>query len=185
MNALKKHPNLLIIGILSLGLVWILTSRSTAANNPNEVLTQPYEGFLAPDLELTTATGESLRLSELRGKPVILNFWASWCPPCRSEMPAIQAVHLAYQDRGLVVLGVNASNQDDLNQANEFTLNMELTFPTLYDTNGTTQKLYAVSALPTTFFIDRSGIIRAIVIGGPMPESLLKINAEEILAQVP
>ena len=77
------------------------------------------------------STVNMLQLSDLRGQPVILNFWASWCPPCRAEMPAIQAVHQAYQNDGLMVLGVNAANQDNLTEAHEFITDLELSFPNL------------------------------------------------------
>ena len=180
-----KHYQWLMLITLSLGMIWIFASRTVANNTAAGLISQPYEGFLAPDFELSTSSGESLRLSDLRGQAVILNFWASWCPPCRAEMPAIQAVHQTYQDGGLMVFGVNAANQDNLTQALEFSANMGLTFQILYDSGGTVQELYAVSALPSTFFIDRSGIIRAVVIGGPMSEALLDIHAREILIEHP
>jgi cytochrome c biogenesis protein CcmG/thiol:disulfide interchange protein DsbE len=185
MQLVGKHYRWLMLIILSLGMLWIFASRSDTNTTTGELIAQPYEGFLAPDFELSNSSGENLRLSDLRGQAVILNFWASWCPPCRSEMPAIQAVHQAYQDRGLVVLGVNAANQDNLTQAQEFIASMNLTFQLLSDSAGTVQELYAVSALPSTYFIDRAGIIRAVVIGGPMSETLLDIHAREILVENP
>ncbi len=189
MNATKQYTskleNWIMLFILSLGLVWIFASRIEADASTTGEIAQPYEGFLAPDFELTAATGDTLRLSELRGKAVILNFWASWCPPCRAEMPAFQAIHQAYQDSGLVVLGINAANQDDLTQANEFIAEMNLTLPILYDASASAQELYAVSALPSTFFIDRAGIIQAVVIGGPIAKATLDIHALEILEEIP
>jgi cytochrome c biogenesis protein CcmG/thiol:disulfide interchange protein DsbE len=185
MQSVGKHYQWVMLIILSLGMIWIFASRSGANNTTGGLIAQPYEGFLAPDFELSNPSGENLRLSDLRGQAVILNFWASWCPPCRTEMPAIQAVHQAYQDRGLVVLGVNAANQDNLTQAQEFVASMDLTFQMLSDSAGTVQELYAISALPSTYFIDRAGIIRAVVIGGPMSEALLDIHAREILVENP
>lgn len=185
MQAARKFENWVMLIILSLGIAWIYASRSEANTPSGTQIAQPYEGFLAPDFELSTPNGETLRLRELRGQAVILNFWASWCPPCRAEMPAFLAIHQAYQDSGLLVLGVNAANQDNLTQAQEFSAEMDLTFPILLDTSGTVQELYAVSALPSTFFIDRAGIIQAVVIGGPIAEALLDIHAQEILAEVP
>ena len=171
--------------ILGQGLAWIFASRIKADASTTGEIAQPYEGFLAPDFELTAATGDTLRLSDLRGKAVILNYWASWCPPCRAEMPAFQAIHQVYQDSGLVVLGINAANQDDSIQAQEYIAEMNLTFPILYDASGTAQDLYAVSALPSTFFIDRAGIIKAVVIGGPIAKAMLDIHALEILTEIP
>ena len=181
----RKLENWVMLFILGLGLAWIFASRVEAGTPITGEIAQPYEGFLAPEIELTTAAGDALRLSELRGKAVILNFWASWCPPCRAEMPALQSIHQAYQDSGLVVLGINAANQDDPTQAQEFIAEMNLTFPILYDASGTAQELYAVSALPSTFFIDRAGIIQAVVIGGPIAKATLDIHALEILSEIP
>ncbi len=183
MQFLGKYRNWLTLIILGLGILWIFISRTTTQNTSAEAISQPYKGFLAPDFELTTSNGEIIRLSELRGKAIILNFWASWCPPCRAEMPAIEAVHKSYQEKGLVVLGINATNQDQVTQVNAYTDNMGLTFQILFDTSGITQELYAVSALPSTFFIDREGIIREVIIGGPMAEALLKIHTDTILTE--
>ena len=189
MSAIKQirrtPENWLIVTLLCLGLIWIYASRTEASSISPGVIAQPYEGFLAPDFELTSGIGETLRLSELRGQAIILNFWASWCPPCRAEMPAFQAIHQAYQDSGLIILGVNAADQDDPSQAQDFITEMNLTFPILFDSTGTAQELYAVSALPSTFFIDRFGIIRAVVIGGPITKATLDIQAQEILAEKP
>lgn len=178
-----KLHNWLILIILGLGILWIFISRSTTQNINEAMISQPYRGFLAPDFELYTSTGEIIHLSELRGKAVIVNFWASWCLPCRTEMPAIEAVHQSYQEKGLVVLGVNATNQDQSTQVNDFIENLDLTFLILFDTSGIVQDLYAVSALPSTFFIDRDGIIQEVVIGGPMAEALLSIHIEALLEE--
>lgn len=183
MQLFGKYRNWLMLLFLGLGILWIYISRTSTQNSTTSAISQPYKGFLAPDFELATTSGEIIRLSELRGKAIILNFWASWCPPCRAEMPAIEAVHQAYQDQGLVVLGINATNQDQVSQVNEYTDKLELSFQILFDTSGIAQDVYAVSALPTTYFIDREGIIREVVIGGPMAEALLQIHTESILAE--
>lgn len=184
-NAILKHPNWTIAIILGLGLLWILASRVTNPNADTIGIAQPHIGFAAPDITLSDQAGNSIQLTELRGQPVIINFWASWCPPCRAEMSAIEAVHQTYQGQGLVVLGVNAANQDNFAQAQEFVSEMDLSFQILYDTTGNVQDLYEVSALPTTFFINRAGIIQEVVIGGPIAEALLNIHAEEILKEQP
>jgi peroxiredoxin len=180
-ETLSRYYTWLIMLLLSLGLIWIAANR-TNDNDPRQTgVTQPYQGFVAPDFKFPGPSGNSVKLSDLRGHPVIVNFWASWCPPCRAEMPAIQAVHQSYQEHGLVVLGVNAANQDSLDQAQEFIKDTELTFQVLFDSSGEIQSLYEISALPTTFFIDRTGVIQEVVIGGPIAEALLEIHAEEIL----
>ncbi len=181
----RKPENWIMLILLCLGLIWIFASRTEPGSTSTGVIAQPYEGFLAPDFELTTGSGETVRLSDLQGQAVILNFWASWCPPCRAEMPAFQAIHQAYQDSGLTILGINAADQDAPSQAHDFIAEMDLTFPILFDSSGTAQELYAVSALPSTFFIDRAGIIQAVVIGGPIAQATLDIQAREILAEIP
>ena len=100
-------------------------------------------------------------------------------------MPAIQAVYQAYQNEGLLILAVNTSNQDDLTDAKAFVTSLQLTFPIYFDTTGNAQDTYNVSALPTTFFIDRDGIIRSVVIGGPIAEALLNVKAQALLEEQP
>ena len=184
-NSFPRYHSWLVAITLGLGLLWIYTNRVDEINPQQLPISQPYEGFPAPDFEFSDSTGSIMRLSDLRGQPVILNFWASWCPPCRAEMPAIQAVHQAYQAQGLVVLGVNTANQDSLSQAQDFITEMDLSFQMLYDSSGAIQSRYDVSALPTTFFIDRFGVIHEVIYGGPIAEALLAIHAEEILEEKP
>lgn len=143
----------------------------------------PRQGFLAPDFGLPNSQGEIVRLSSLRGQPVIINLWASWCTPCRAEMPAIQKVYEQYKDQGLVVLGVNATNQDNPQNAVQFVEDMGLTFPILFDMDGEVSQQYLLSALPTTFFVDGSGTIQEVVVGGPMAEALLKIRVEQLISR--
>ena len=141
----------------------------------------PQKGFLAPDFELETADGGTVRLSELRGRPVVLNVWTSWCPPCREEMPALERVHQAYQGQGVVVLGLNSTFQDVRENAQAFAAERGLTFPIVFDEDGQATRLYQVRALPTTFFIDANGIIQEVVAGGPMAEALLRIRIEQLI----
>lgn len=112
---------------------------------------------------------------------MIINLWASWCTPCRSEMPAIQKVYEEYSQQGLIVLGINATNQDNPHNANQFAEEMGLTFPILFDTDGQVSQQYLLSALPTTFFVDGTGTIQEVVVGGPMAEALLKIRVEQLI----
>ncbi|MEW6406731.1 MAG: TlpA disulfide reductase family protein, partial [Chloroflexota bacterium] len=135
----------------------------------------------APDFTLQTPLGETYTLSELRGQAVLINLWATWCPPCRAEMPAIEKVYQEYKDQGLVVLAINASYQDDPLQIVPFAEEHHLTFPILLDETGAVASLYQLRALPSSFFVDRQGTIREVVIGGPMSEALLRTRIEEIL----
>ncbi|MCK4977815.1 MAG: TlpA family protein disulfide reductase [Anaerolineales bacterium] len=134
---------------------------------------------------METIHGETVTLSELQGRPVIINLWASWCPPCRAEMPALQNVYEDYQDQGLVVLAVNATDQDNLDEAIEFAQEHWLTFPVLLDVTGMVSRMYKLQSLPTTFFVDDTGVIQEIVIGGPMAEALLRVRVEQLLEGAP
>ena len=123
----------------------------------------------APDFFLRTLNGRSVRLSDYRGKTVVLNFWASWCPPCRREMPDFQTL---WEERGpsgpddLVILAVNLLPEDTIAAAEGFVDEFALTFPILLDTSrGEVARRYGVQALPATFFIDRDGIVRTTALG--------------------
>lgn len=171
--------------ILLAGLGWIWFSRVPAEAIANAEVVSPQKGFLAPDFTLETLSGSQVTLSALRGQPVILNFWASWCPPCRAEMPALERVHQDYATQGIIVLAVNALSQDDENQARIFVgaRGLQMTIP--LDADGHVSRLYRVSALPTTFFIDAMGRIQEVVVGGPISEALLRVRAEQLLATIP
>lgn len=173
---------LLAVLALVTALLWMLVSRVPSDALSAGMVFAPQKGFLAPDFTLETTTGETLTLSELRGKPVILNFWASWCPPCRAEMPALQTLYeQAHPD--FILLGVNASTQDRLPNAYQLIAEMKLTFPILLDTRGTAIAAYRVISLPTTFFIDGQGVIREVVIGGPLNEAGLRARLDTLLTE--
>ena len=167
--------------VLIAGLFWIWLSRIDEHTYTS--LQAPQAGYFAPSLELSTLGSETLALSDFQGRPIILNFWASWCPPCRAEMPDFQQASVEYGDTGLIILGVNATNQDALNEVNLFISDHEVTFPIMLDTDGEATRDYQVHSLPTTFFIDRSGRIDKVVIGGPLPLSFLRIEAERLLLE--
>ena len=176
-----RYWTLTSIGILILGALWIGWSAPPPGSTTAGVIPAPQEGFLAPDFELVTLDGEMVCLSDLRGKAVLVNFWASWCPPCRSEMPAMQQVYDDYGPTEFVVLAVNNTHQDRIDDAEAFVAEQGLTFPILLDTDGNASEKYQVRSLPTSFFIDPAGIIREIVIGGPMSEALLRTRVDNLL----
>jgi len=176
----------MMVVALSLGAGWTFLSRIPAtATNPGERPPSPRQGFMAPDFTLDLLGGGQVKLSDLRGKPVMVNLWASWCPPCRAEMPAIEKVYRDYKDLGLVVLGVNTTNQDSEADAAAFVHEYGLTFPIPLDRDGSVSVRYALRGLPTTFFIDRKGIIRSVVVGGPMSEAVIRSNVEDLLKKTP
>jgi peroxiredoxin len=120
-------------------------------------------GELAPDFTLKNLQGETVRLADFRGKVVFLNFWATWCPPCRAEMPSMERLHEAMAKRNFVILAVNIEN--DLNPVKEFLIQNPHSFPILSDAEAKVQNLYKVFRFPETFLIDKEGRILEHYIG--------------------
>ena len=116
------------------------------------------EGQLAPDFVLKSATGENLRLSEYRGDVVLINFWATWCGPCRQEMPLLNDLYGRYQRVGFNLLGVNID--DDSRRAMKMVQELGVNFPVLFDESKEVSKLYEVEAMPVTVLVDREGRVR-------------------------
>lgn len=165
--------------VLIAGASWIVLSAQsgdTSTTGP-----APQTGFLAPDFTLHTAKGEVYTLSDLKGQAVLVNVWATWCPPCEAEMPAIEKMYNEYKDQGFIVLGVNSTFQDNPLDIAPFTESHNLTFPILLDETSDVSRAYQVRSLPSSYFINRQGIISEVVIGGPMSEALLRTRIEEAL----
>ena len=136
----------------------------------------PEIGTLAPDFELNDVAGNPIRLSDLRGSVVVINFWASWCDPCRDEMPILQKLSDKYAEKGLVVLGINTTYTDSRDETVSFINELELTFPILFDDTGAVgEELYKVYGLPTSYWIDEAGIIRSIQLGALTEDQMLVI----------
>ncbi|HEC18623.1 MAG TPA: TlpA family protein disulfide reductase [Gammaproteobacteria bacterium] len=112
----------------------------------------------APDFTLKSRSGENIKLSELRGDVVMINFWASWCAPCRQEMPLLEDMYKKYNDLGFTLLGINV--EEDSSKAGELLREIPVTFPVLYDTTNKVTKLYNVVAMPSTVIVDRDGNMR-------------------------
>lgn len=139
-----------------------------------------YEGQLAPDFTLQLASGGILTLSELRGHPVVLNFWAGWCPVCRKELPALQAAAREWEANGVTVVGVNL--REDAATVEEFATANNLTFPLALDTDGVVAQNYQVLGIPTAIFIDSEGVIRSRFIG-PLSEEIFAERIEPLLPE--
>ena len=172
---------ILYLLILTIGFAWILISADKSGVSTSGQIPAPQQGFLAPDFELATSSGKTVKLSDLRGQAVLVNLWATWCPPCREEMQAIEKVYQEYKDQSFTVLAINMTYQDDLSAVAPFVNQQALTFPILLDQTGDVATAYQLRSLPSSYFIRRDGIINEIVIGGPMSEALLRTRIEDLL----
>ena len=137
------------LGLLAFALATLASPLATGA-----VATQAS----APDFTLRTLNGPNLRLAEQRGRVVMVNFWATWCGPCRQEMPHLNRLYEKYRASGFVLLGVNVD--DDTRNAAELATKLGLKFPVLLDTDKGVSKLYDLSTMPSTVLIDRDGKVR-------------------------
>lgn len=152
-------PLLLVLAVTSL-------PGPTGAEDPLKALDliKPGQARLARDFTLSTPNNGSLRLADLRGRVVFLNFWATWCPPCREELPGMERLYQKHRAKGLVVVGLSMDS-DGASVVTPFLKEHRLTFPVGLDPKMTVASLYGVRALPSTFIIDRSGHIASIAIG--------------------
>lgn len=166
-----------------LGVLWIGKSATPATATTGGRTPSPREDHPAPDFSLPTLGGGDVALSALRGEVVMINLWTSWCPPCREEMPAMEQLYRQYGEQGLVVLGVNSTFQDDEQTVAAFVKELGLTFPIALDRDGAVSRRYQLQALPTTFFVDRQGIIRSVVLGGPMSPAVIESKIVDLLAE--
>ncbi|MFT5276720.1 MAG: peroxiredoxin [Glaciecola sp.] len=146
-SSLRKS---LVIGTAALSLC--ISSASAVA--------KPVTGKKSPDFTLASRDGGNMQLSEQRGNIVLVNFWASWCGPCREELPAFEDLYQEYQDMGVEILAVNVD--DEAEKANVLLQDIKVSFPVLFDTSGDVSKLYDVNAMPTTVLVDRDGNVRLV-----------------------
>jgi cytochrome c biogenesis protein CcmG, thiol:disulfide interchange protein DsbE len=153
----KLLATLLLIGLVGYGLWQMLAAT-------NEKTTGLAIGNAAPDFELKTLDGKSIRLSELQGKKVILNFWATWCPPCRAEMPEMQNFYENH-NKDVEILAVNLTSQDSRDKVGPFIKEYGLTFPVVLDDEGEVLSMYEIEPIPTSYIIDSEGIIRQKYVG--------------------
>ncbi len=178
--------NLLLLSVCIAGSLWIGASRvrpepaASSSSLQAAVAAQaaPLENHPAPDFMLNDLTGKSVHLADLRGQVVLVNVWATWCPPCRAEMPMIQSAYAQYADQGFTVLAIN--QREDQQLVATYMQENGLTFPALLDVDASVATLYQVRALPSSFFIDKAGVVRA-VYRGPMTRSVITGTVEQLL----
>jgi peroxiredoxin len=149
----------------------VVVGRFVRPTLPGEV------GQPAPPFEAETPAGQRVSLADYRGRVVLVNFWATWCTPCRAEMPEIQAAYQAHRERGFEVVAINV--QESPAEVQPFMAELGLSFPALLDPDGAITRRYLARALPSTYLIDRSGVVRFNRLGAVTREML-----EEQLTQI-
>jgi len=142
---------------------------------------EPRIGARAPEISLQTLDGQTVNLSSLVGSPVVISYWSTWCIPCKKELPILQKLAQEYASQGLVVLTVNATDQDDVAKVQEMVGELGMTFPVLLDQAKAFSSNYQAMFFPSTFFIDASGVIREIKLGDST-EADLRTKIESLLA---
>jgi peroxiredoxin len=142
----------------------------------------PPAGSTAPDFTLKSSSGRNLKLSEFRGQVVMINFWATWCGPCRQEMPLLNRIQEQYRKAGFILLGVNIDDRPEAAQS--MARDLGVSFPVLFDTEKRVSRLYDVNAMPSTVLIDRDGKVRYIHLGyRPGYEARYETQVRELLKQ--
>jgi peroxiredoxin len=133
-------------------------------SSTQEMKESPQEGFLAPDFSLQDLGGKSITLSDFRGKVVLLNFWATWCGPCRREIPSLERLYHLRKDKGFEIVAVSVDRTSP-SKVVSFVANYRMSFPVLVNPRGDVGQRYWTRSIPTSFLLDRRGVIRWTVIG--------------------
>lgn len=140
-------------------------------------------GEAPPNFALKDLDGKTWTLAELKGKPVVINFWATWCAPCKFEMPHFESAYKKYKDQGLVVLAIDIKTDHGEQAVRKFVQDMGITFPTPLDTTGEVEQLYRVRAYPTTYFVGRDGKLKELKRGAFISEEQLRASVDKIMQQ--
>ena len=180
----QKIGLLLVIGLIVLLISNIVVEK---IEENKQINSKGYEdiginkGQLAPDITLTTLDGEEVKLSDFRGKNVVLNFWATWCPPCRAEMPHMQSYYEENKEKqNLEIIGFNMTfSGDSIEKVEQFVASYKLTFPIFTTFDESVIDQYGVMTMPSTYFIDEDGRIHSIY-RGPLDEESLAFYIEDM-----
>ena len=170
-----------MIGVALLGGGWIAYSQEPAemAFDAEGLTEAPIAGYLAPSFTLTSHQGEEMSLADFQGQPVVLNFWATWCPPCRAEIPHLQDASLKYNGQ-VAIIGIDQG--EPLTLVADFVAQFGVSYPMLLDLNSDVNREYNVRALPTTIFIDSNGVVRE-VYTGIINGAVLEDRIEQLLIE--
>lgn len=163
-----------LTGIIALWLVLTVSALPGCAGDAG-----PQVGKTPPDFKLSTLDGRTVSLRDFRGSPVMLNFWASWCPPCRYEMPFFQQIWEEWHGKGLVILAMNIG--ETAATAQKFMDDSGFTFPVLLDSDQDVALNYNIRSIPTTFFLDEAGVIRDMKIGAFINKSSVESKLSRII----
>jgi cytochrome c biogenesis protein CcmG/thiol:disulfide interchange protein DsbE len=174
----RSRRRLIVAAWLIAGVAAVLALLTINIAGPRSAVDTPIVGRPAPGFDLETLDGGRLSIADLRGSPVVVNFWASWCVPCREEAPRFTAAAEEYEAQGLRVIGI--VYQDSPEGARDFMARYDQTYPGLLDPDGRTAIDYGVFGIPETFFIDRAGVVRSREVG-PVTEEGLRTQIEAIL----
>ena len=169
---MKKWIFLVIV--LGLAAVTIYNQPKTNDVIARQTEQKPELGYQAPSFRLQGLDNQTYQLTGPREKPLVVNFWASWCGPCQAEAPALREIYLKHQ-KEVDFFAINVTSSDDLDNAKKFVQHYQLPFPVPMDVKGEVANLYRVNAFPTTYLIDRQGIIRRQIIGMVEPETFEKL----------
>jgi peroxiredoxin len=160
------------------------TTEKEKEESPEQILKEsPQEGFLAPDFSLPDLKGATMTLSEYRGKVVLLNLWATWCGPCRREIPSLERLYQMRKDEDFEILAVSLDRTSPSGVAS-FVANFRMSFPVVVDPGGKAGRLYWARAIPSSFLLDKKGVIRWVVRGAREWDDAFALSKiDELLAQ--
>lgn len=174
----KVIAAVLLLGLLTVAIVQAVDKKTEAPKKTNETTASQSQGLKigekAPDFELKTLTGESVKLSDFKGKKVMVNFWATWCPPCKAEMPEMEKFY-KQPNNDVVILAVNIDPQNDVKG---FANKNGITFPILLDVNNDVNTMYGILSIPTTYFINSKGLIQNKYTGSMKLEMMNQFTGE-------